>query len=127
MHPDDKQQIHNILLERRIGERRIKNIEVRLLNKRQKSQDYSLSYTFIELSARGYWDVSDSEITRPDKHFLYTQGVAHDITIRTRAEEVLKESGIRTHLLKDVASADNAAATPADALQVAIEGIARYI
>ena len=127
VYPDDRQQIHNILLEKRTGERRMKTLEVRLLNNRQESQDSALSYTFMELSACGYWDVPDSEITRSDKHFLYTQGIAHDITVRKRAEEVLKESAIRTHLLKDVAVAANAAATPDDALQVAIEGIARYI
>jgi PAS domain S-box-containing protein len=127
VHPDDRQQVRDMLLERRIGDRRIKDLEVRLLNKNQDPQDYSLGHTCIELSARGHWNVSDNEITRPDKHFLYTQGVAHDITMRKRAEEVLKESATRTRLLKDVASAANKAATIDDVLKIAIEGIARYI
>jgi len=127
VHPDDRQQVRNILLERRIGDRRIKNLELRLLNKKQGFKDYAPSYTFVELSARGYWDVLDGEIMRSDKHFLYTQGVLHDITVRKRAEEVLRGSEKRTYLLKDVASAANVAATPDDALRVAIEGIARYI
>ena len=70
VHPDDRQQVRNILLERRIGDRRIKNLELRLLNKRQGFKDYAPSYTFVELSARGYWDVLDGEIMRSDKHFL---------------------------------------------------------
>ena len=127
VHPADRQKVRDILVEKRIGGRRAKNIEVRLVNGDQEDQDYMLSHSFVELSARGYWDVADSDITRPDKHFLYTLGIAHDVTARKRAEEALQESAIRAHLLKEVASAANAAATPDDALRVAIEGIARYI
>ncbi len=127
VHPDDRQQVRDILLERRIGDRRTKNLEVRLLNKKQDPQDYSLAHTYIELSARAHWDVPDGEITRSDKHFLYTQGVAHDITMRKHAEEVLKENATRTRLLKNVAAAANKAATIDDVLKVAVEGIADFI
>jgi PAS domain S-box-containing protein len=71
--------------------------------------------------------IRDSEIKRSDKQFLYTLGVAHDITARKVAEKALRESHKRMALLKEVASAANAAVTVDDVLKVAVEGIARYI
>lgn len=50
-----------------------------------------------------------------------------EIAKRKLAEEAIKESEKRLSLLKDVASAANAAATSDDVLQVAVDGIARYI
>jgi len=127
LHPDDRVQFQHLLVEKRIGERRIQNLDVRFLHKNQSFQDYALNFSFVQVSARGYWDVPDTEIMRPDKQFLYTLGIAHDISIRKQAEKELRESEKRTALLKEVASAANAAATPEDALQVAVDGISRYM
>ncbi len=46
---------------------------------------------------------------------------------RKLAEKNLKKSEKKVQLLKDVAAAANAAATPEDALKVAVEGIARHM
>ena len=127
IHPDDREKVGDMLVEKRIGDRRAKNVEVRLLTRKREEQDYALSHSFVEISARGYWDVADSDIVRPDKNFLYTLGIARDITTRKKAEADLRESERRMALLKNVASAANAAATIDDVFRTAIEGIARYI
>ncbi len=91
LHPDDRKQFGQSMVEHRIGARRQKNLDVRLIHKNHESQDYSLNFTFVQLSARGYWDVRDNEISRPDKQFLYTLGIAHDITHRKLAEKRLEK------------------------------------
>jgi PAS domain S-box-containing protein len=127
LHPDDREMFGHNLVERRIGERRQKHLDVRLMHKNHGSQDYALNFTFVQLSARGYWDVPDHEISRPDKQFLYTLGIAHDITLRKQAAQALVESRKKLRLLKDVAAAANAAATSNEALQAAVDGIARFM
>ncbi len=126
IHPDDREKVRGVLAEKRTGDRRAKNVEVRLLSRNRQQQDHALSYSFVELSTRGYWDVADREIHRPDKKFLYTLGIARDISMRKRAEADLRESERRMELLKDVASAANTAATVDDVFRTAIKGIARY-
>jgi PAS domain-containing protein len=91
IHPDDREKVGDMLVEKRIGDRRAKNIEVRLLTRNREKQDYALNHSFVEISARGYWDVADSDISRPDKNFLYTLGIARDITTRKKAEEDLRK------------------------------------
>jgi PAS domain S-box-containing protein len=71
--------------------------------------------------------VPDGEISRSDKQFLYTLGVAHDITAQKLLERELREKEKGLALLKNVASAANAAATVDDVLRVAVEGIACHI
>jgi PAS domain S-box-containing protein len=127
LHPDDRKKFGRHLVERRIGERRLKNLDVRLIHKGKMPRDYALNFTFVQLSARGYWDVPDDEISKPDKQFLYTLGIAHDISLRKQAAQQLEESRRKLRLLKDVATSANAAATLNEALQVAVEGIARYM
>ena len=94
VHPDDRDKAKNGFVEYRIGERRIQDLEIRLLTKDGDNAgcDYELHYHTIELYARGRWDVPDVEINRPDKHFLYTQGIARDVSERKRAEDALRTS-----------------------------------
>ncbi len=127
LHPDDREIFGHNLVERRIGERRQRHLDVRLMHKNQSPQDYALNFTFVQLSARGYWDVPDHEISRPDKQFLHTLGIAHDITLRKQAAQALVESRKKLRLLKNVAAAANAAATSNEALQAAVDGIARFM
>ena len=89
IHPEDRAKVTNRFVERRVGDRCMKDLEVRLLDKSggDGGHDYALSWRSIALYSRGQWNVPDEEIKRPDKIFLYTQGVAHDISARKQAEE----------------------------------------
>jgi PAS domain S-box-containing protein len=95
--PEDRQKSRDHFVERRIGERRTKNLEVRLLNKQQGAFYYELKYTYLTLSARGQWDVPDDAIKDPEKHFLYTQGIARDITERKHLEAERQKLEERLH------------------------------
>jgi signal transduction histidine kinase len=92
LHPDDRKKFENCLVEHRIGERRQKNLDVRLMHKSRGAHEYSLNHTFVQLSARGYWDVPDHEISQPDKQFLYSLGIAHDISRLLQYENELKRA-----------------------------------
>ena len=127
LHPDDREKFGHTLVERRIGERRQKHLDIRLMHKNHGSQDYALNFTFVQLSARGYWNVPDDDIARLDKQFLYTLGIAHDITLRKQAAQALEDSWKKLRLIKNVAAAANEAATPNEALQAAVDGIARFM
>ena len=87
VHPDDRGKSWNHFVEQRVGARRTHDLEIRLLTKAQGVQDYELTQRVVTLSAKGQWSVPDFEITRTDKCFLYTQGIAHDITERKKLEE----------------------------------------
>jgi PAS domain S-box-containing protein len=88
LHPQDREKFGQLLVERRIGNRRQKKLDVRLIHNDQGFHDYEISVIFVQLSARGYWDVPDDQISRPDKKFLYTLGIAHDISDLKRAKEM---------------------------------------
>jgi PAS domain S-box-containing protein len=88
LHPQDREKFGHLLVERRIGDRRQKKLDVRLIHKDQGFHDYEISVIFVQLSARGYWDVPDDQISRPDKKFLYTLGIAHDISDLKQAKEM---------------------------------------
>ncbi len=108
VHPDDYNKTGRGFVEYRIGDRRMKDLEIRLIAKpdseaeqgfgwrasdlTQSSRDYEVLFRTITLHARGHWDVPDTEINRKDKHFISTQGIARDITERKQIEEELRES-----------------------------------
>ena len=95
--PEDRQKSRDHFVERRIGGRRTKNLEVRLLSKEEETRHYDLKYIYLTLSARGHWDVPDCDITNPDKRFLYTQGIARDITERKLLEAERQKLEERLH------------------------------
>ncbi|HOF88761.1 MAG TPA: PAS domain S-box protein, partial [Armatimonadota bacterium] len=107
IHPDDRQKSPRHFVEYRIGDRRMKDLEVRLVAKAEgalhgrrrrasdppeQARDYAVHFRTIALHARGHWDVPDEEITRKDKSFISTQGIARDVTERKRIEAELRES-----------------------------------
>ena len=92
VHPDDRGTVRNRFVERRVGDRTMRDVEVRLLSKTGSLRDYAVSSTTVSINARGLWDVPDDQIERPDKTFLYTQGIARDITERKETERALTAS-----------------------------------
>jgi len=90
VYPEDHAKVSNDFVEKRVGDRAMKDVEVRLLTHAGAARDFALTFQPMSLSARGYWDVPDDRINQLDKHFLYTQGIAHDSTERKRLEEDLK-------------------------------------
>lgn len=87
VHPDDRRKGPAHFVERRVGSRSTRRLEMRLIKKNKGVQDYSLAQVTVELTARGKWDVPDYDISTPRKRFLYSQGVARDVTERKRMEE----------------------------------------
>jgi len=87
VHPDDRRKGPVSFVARRVGSRSMRRLEMRLVKKNKGIKDYSLAQVTVELTARGKWDVPDYDISTPRKHFLYSQGVARDVTERKRMEE----------------------------------------
>jgi two-component system sensor histidine kinase/response regulator len=91
VHPEDRKKFAGRMVEQRVGERATRDLEVRLVaSKEQGSRDYLLYFTTVLVSARGVWNVEDREIDRPDKEFMFSQGIAYDISERKAAEEQLR-------------------------------------
>jgi len=63
VHPDDRKLCGRLLLEKRTGERRLQNLDVRLIHKARGPRDYALNFSFVQVSARGYWDEFSSGLT----------------------------------------------------------------
>jgi len=91
VHPDDRGQAPAHFVERRVGDRSTRKMELRLVKKNRIVQNYSLAEVTVELSSKGKWDVPDADISNPGKRFLYSQGIARDITERKRMEEEREE------------------------------------
>ncbi|MFH1076840.1 MAG: PAS domain S-box protein, partial [Pseudomonadota bacterium] len=90
VHPDDKECARHVLNERRTDPRESNGIELRLIPKDTKdAKIYSVKNMPVIITARGLYSVSDIDINNPQKRYLGTQGVAHDITKRKRMEQVL--------------------------------------
>ncbi|MCX5816941.1 MAG: PAS domain-containing protein [Proteobacteria bacterium] len=104
VHPSDRGKTFNKFVERRVDDKRIQNMEIRLLTKGNKAQDWAFTQKIVKLSSRGQWNVPDAEMECPDKSFLYTQGIARDITEQKQAEEALKFSEIKYRRLFETAT-----------------------
>lgn len=106
IHPDDRGITGRGFVEYRVGDRRMKDLEVRLIAKEDAktentergatdpervTRDFEMVFRTITLHARGHWDVPDAEITRPEKKFICTQGIARDVTERRKADEQVRK------------------------------------
>ena len=91
LHQDDIKKAETGFVERRVGERATRDLEMRLLTKHGEVRNHAARSVEVAITARGLWDVPDNHIKQPEKTFLGTLGIAHDITERKRAEEAEKE------------------------------------
>ncbi|MCX7817039.1 MAG: PAS domain S-box protein [Syntrophales bacterium] len=92
IHPQDRFKSPYNFVEKSIGERRIKNLEVRFLVKSTGNLNNEITYRTMLLNARGQWNVPDEEIHRKDKKFICTQGIAVDITEQKKTALHLKQA-----------------------------------
>jgi len=86
VHEDDSERARYAFCERRTGERASRNVELRLRRKisgAQKQDETDL--LTVALSATGVY--AEQKDTTTKRRFLYSYGVARDITERKRAEE----------------------------------------
>ena len=103
IHPDDRDRAEHRVNERRRGDRSTKSFELRFVTSDSDSVDFELKEsttetpTVLTVDAEGVYasDVTVSE------SFLYTQGVARDITARKRVERAL--AATRNHLAQQLA------------------------
>ena len=95
------------LLERRTGDRAVRDIEMRLRRRPAPSAGTASNQpdavekpagdlVYVTVSARGRWDVLNGDA---EKTFLGTQGVMHDLTERKRAEIALEQERERLFAL----------------------------
>jgi two-component system cell cycle sensor histidine kinase/response regulator CckA len=78
------------VMTQRTGDRATRNLRLRLKAKEGNSKPFDIRDVCFSVSARGVWNVSDEEISRPTKAFLGTLGIARNVTTQVETEEALK-------------------------------------
>ncbi len=104
VHDEDKAKLGHNGVERRTGDRAVKNLEIRLISGLHPPANGRPHQLYFRIRARGIWNVPDEEMKRRDKVFLGTLGIAHDITERRKNEEELRES--RASLFAQIENSD---------------------
>lgn len=84
--PEDMEKACFRFNERRTGKRATRRLELRLGVKREKRKSFDIGYLAVELNAFGIYD---KPVTKKEKKFLGTYGVARDITARKQAKDAL--------------------------------------
>jgi PAS domain S-box-containing protein len=91
VHPEDRDSVRTRIDERRTGNRRTRNLEVRLMNKLfddAAPNKTNSGYSVFLLGAEGLYEASDHQ----GRHFIGTQGIVRDITERKQLESQLQEA-----------------------------------
>ena len=101
VYSEDRPQVPHAFVERRIGDRAMKNLEIRLTAKDGQPRDYSLSLLTFSFCSRGVWNIPDDQIKAPGKKFLWTQGIARDISGLKSTQVELETSERRLQAILD--------------------------
>lgn len=88
VHDEDLERAHYVFVERRVGERASRNVELRLKSQRavDKERTFETTLTTISFNSMGMYSQGQGLRT---KEFFGTYGIARDITERKRAEELI--------------------------------------
>jgi|GEM_PF-4131907 PAS domain S-box-containing protein len=100
VHPDDQAEANFRINEKRTGERRTQDHELRLLTKDHHSVpvDVRENRTAMLVSAEGIY----ASATPQDETYMYTQGIVCDATIRLQKEEETRQAD-RSRVLTEAA------------------------
>ena len=93
IHPDDRERARHRVNERRTGERSTRSLELRLITAADDAVEVEVHESdtaapVVRVEAQGIY-ATDSPTA---EHFLYTQGVARDVSERRRLEASLEEA-----------------------------------
>ncbi|WP_051155351.1 EAL domain-containing response regulator [Noviherbaspirillum massiliense] len=86
VHEEDLERAHYVFMERRVGDRASRNVELRLKCVRHGRVERAFEHTLMTVSFNSMGMYS-AEKSSGSKQFFGTYGVARDITERKRAEE----------------------------------------
>jgi diguanylate cyclase (GGDEF)-like protein len=88
VHDEDLERAHYVFIERRVGERASRNVELRLKgrNALDKERTFDNTLTTISFNSMGMYSQGQGVKNR---EFFGTYGIARDITERKRAEEMI--------------------------------------
>ena len=122
IHPDDHAKAHNRINDRRTGDRSTKSLQLRLLSVDQTEFAVEVHESAVAgeptllVDAEGVYSSDDPH----EEHFLYTQGVARDISERRRIEEEMQSA--RDAMVKRVADHSLQVQQTYEQLQAETEG-----
>ncbi len=85
LHEEDRERARYAFCERRTGERASRNVELRLKRRAGSGEPEGADLLTMALSATGVY--VEQRVGAPKRRFLFSYGVARDITERKRAEE----------------------------------------
>jgi PAS domain S-box-containing protein len=91
VHPEDRDSVRSRIDERRTGNRRTRNLEVRFMNKlidAAAPNKANSGYSVFLLGAEGLYEARDDQ----SLHFIGTQGIVRDITERKQLESQLQQA-----------------------------------
>ena len=90
VHPDDRSKVRSRIDEKRTGDRRTRDLEIRLVNKSPAAAapEANADYSDFLLEAEGLYSAEDDQTNR----FIGTQGIVRDITERKHLESQLQQA-----------------------------------
>jgi diguanylate cyclase (GGDEF)-like protein/PAS domain S-box-containing protein len=88
VHEDDLERAQYVFIERRVGERASRNVELRLKGRNSTEKDRTFDNSLMTISFNSMGMYSQGQEVKK-KEFFGTYGIARDITERKRAEQLI--------------------------------------